>query len=409
MGRQTYPRGRGRCIGFAGWSPFRQGRSRSKSNTTGAKVGVEHVRKICTRLRFKFRKRFVLQGQPAFLSEALLEEQQADEKRRDCATYVSGPRIDLRFYFDQYWVDDRSVFIRGFLFVVGERVMLLDFASGPCGPCPTSAARHSRPDLSVSYGIPIETDDAGFSALFPFRPGAPILMAVTTVQGTTRFSIVLAGRSKVSTRYKEESAYLRLIKLANRPGARILEIGSRVVGSLSTQRASNFPLAAQFVGVDIHPGPGVDLVCDAHSLASAFRPGSFDVVFSLSVLEHLPAPWRIAQQINQVLALDGIVMKSVPFCFPLHETPNDFWRFSDKGLEQLFGPAFGFAVIASGLECEMRIIPEWREILTDLPLNPGYSEAWIFAKKVAECVDSSGSESGWSTQRSLQYPGHQQR
>jgi hypothetical protein len=100
-------------------------------------------------------------------------------------------------------------------------------------------------------------------------------------------------------------------------------------------------------------------------------------------------------------------MKSVPFSFPLHETPNDFWRFSDKGLEQLFGPAFGFSVIASGLGCETRIIPEWRDVLTDLPLNPGYGEAWIFARKVAECQDSSGIESGWSTQRSLQYPSHQ--
>jgi SAM-dependent methyltransferase len=340
------------------------------------------------------------ESQPGvILSEALTAEQIADGTRRDRLLVQTGPGIDLRYYFDHCWVDDRSVFLRGFLFIPDRHITafcyLLDDAR-------VEILRSPRPDLTACYGDSIDAERAGFQVLMPFRAGMPILLEVTTALGVTRLSLVLAGRSKVS--HPTDSAYVRLVQQANRPGARILEIGSRVVGPLSEPRAGNFPSAARFIGVDIHPGRGVDVVCDAHTLSSVFRPGSFDYVFSLSVLEHLPAPWLVAVEVNQVLAMGGLVMKSVPFAFPLHETPNDFWRFSDKGLEQLFGPAFGFEVIESGMACEMRLIPEWRDLLADVPLNPGFGEAWIFSRKVADCRPESVFAAGPATQRSRHYP-----
>jgi SAM-dependent methyltransferase len=335
------------------------------------------------------------------LSEAMSAAQLADASLRDRAIVQSGPPIALRYYIDQYWVDDQSVFLRGYLFVPSERISAFCHIDNDV---PVEISRFARPDLAAVYGEAADVDQAGFSAVLPFRAGAPITLEITTALGVTRLALVMAGRSKVSRTYETDSAYLRLVLEANRPGARILEIGSRVVGAISKPRVVNFPLAAQFVGVDIHPGRGVDVVCDAHSLSSVFRPGSFDYVFSLSVLEHLPAPWQIAAEINRVLAVGGQVMKSVPFAFPLHETPNDFWRFSDKGLEQLFGPDFGYEVLSSGMSCEVRIIPEWRDVLAELPLNPGFGEAWIFSRKVAECPATLAF--GTTAARSLSYPSH---
>jgi len=106
-----------------------------------------------------------------------------------------------------------------------------------------------------------------------------------------------------------------------------------------------------------------------------------------------------------VLAMGGEVYHSTPFCFLLHETPNDFWRFSDKALELLFGPEHGFEVVASGLSCEVRCVPEWRDVLHDLPLNPGYGESWVVARKVAELPEAEGNDPTTAS-RSRLYPSH---
>ncbi len=337
------------------------------------------------------------------LCEPLLPEQQQNEALRDRA-HVSGPASLIpRFYLDLYWVDDRHAYLRGFLFVAHTRTIALRHTAGG-----TEEAIHRFPREDIAPFFPdcVDADQAGFSVLMPFHPGAPLEIELATTAGTLRLAFVLAGRSRVSQTWKTESAYLAFVARANRAGARILEIGSRLVGQLSHMRSEDFPLAAQYVGIDIHPGTGVHVVCDAHRLSRVFRPASFDYAFSSSVLEHLPAPWRLGPELNRVLPLGGEVFHSTPFCFPLHETPNDFWRFSDKGLELIFGPDSGFEILGAGLACEVRCIPEWRDVLHELPLNPGYTEAWILARKVAELPDSAEATAETAA-RSRSYPSHE--
>lgn len=342
-------------------------------------------------------------GDGPLLSEALSVEQAADESVRDRAFVRSGPRIEPRFHFDFYWADDQNIYLRGFLFVPGQPITSFAY---PCDGMRIEIPRSPRPDLAAIYGPSTDAERAGFSVMMPFRAGEPILVEVTTALGVTQLSLVLAGRSKVSNTPGTEagSVYVRWQRRANRPGARILEIGSRAVSTISRPRVEDFPLAEQFVGVDIHPGPGVDLVCDAHTLSSVIVPGIFDYVFSLSVLEHLAMPWLIAREINRVLKVGGEVMKSVPCAFPLHETPNDFWRFTDRGLAQLFGPRHGFEIIESGMSGEVRMFPEWRDVLFEMPLNPGYAEAWIIARKVAEYDESQAAETARIAGLSRRYP-----
>src|SRR5262245_5071097 len=61
-----------------------------------------------------------------------------------------------------------------------------------------------------------------------------------------------------------------LYDIGNKPGMRILEIGSREVTGPSTDRA-NFEKAC-YVGFDIYPGTNVDVVGDVHRLSSYFAP-----------------------------------------------------------------------------------------------------------------------------------------
>lgn len=87
-------------------------------------------------------------------------------------------------------------------------------------------------------------------------------------------------------------------------------------------------------GVDIRPGPGVDIVASVYELP--FRDGEFDIVLCLSVLEHLKEPARAILEIRRVLKMNGKIIVSVPFLFPIHDAPNDYWRFTKFGLKELF-------------------------------------------------------------------------
>jgi hypothetical protein len=69
----------------------------------------------------------------------------------------------------------------------------------------------------------------------------------------------------------------------------VLELGGRN----STIR-NRFEGCRRYVGVDIHPGKGVDVTCDIHELSSALAPLDlrFDAVVTISTFEHLAMQWK---------------------------------------------------------------------------------------------------------------------
>lgn len=106
-----------------------------------------------------------------------------------------------------------------------------------------------------------------------------------------------------------------------------LEIGARGAPSYAT-------FFSHRVGVDIEAGPGVDVVASVYDLP--FESESFDVVLCLSVLEHVEHPRDGIKEMRRVLKKGGTILVSVPFLFPIHDSPNDYWRFTKYGLRKLF-------------------------------------------------------------------------
>ncbi len=140
----------------------------------------------------------------------------------------------------------------------------------------------------------------------------------------------------------------------NRPDARVLEIGSRIVRKEGTSYRSAFSNAT-YVGFDVLPGPNVDIVGDAHRLSSYFREADkFDLVFSIAVFEHLYAPWLVASEIAKVLKVGGCAHVETHFSYRNHDRPWNFFQFSDAGLRVLFNPALGFDVLDSGMSNPIR-------------------------------------------------------
>ena len=86
---------------------------------------------------------------------------------------------------------------------------------------------------------------------------------------------------------------------------RILEIGSRGSSLARMMGKRNVPPAdAIYIGLDYHPGEGVNLVGDAHRL-SKLIPEPVDFVFSAATFEHLLMPWKAAVEIARVLRVGG--------------------------------------------------------------------------------------------------------
>jgi 2-polyprenyl-3-methyl-5-hydroxy-6-metoxy-1,4-benzoquinol methylase/glycosyltransferase involved in cell wall biosynthesis len=168
----------------------------------------------------------------------------------------------------------------------------------------------------------------------------------------------------------------------------ILNIGSRNVrGALGVDCQSWFENVGKFVGVDLEPGPGVDIVTDASLLSRVIRPHSFDIVVSVSVFEHLRQPWKVVLEINKILRTGGLVFIHSHQTFPLHDYPGDFFRFSEEAFKELFSKNLGFEVLTTGSQVPCRVVPVV-EIPGWLNDHQAYINTTVCARKVAD-VDPS--------------------
>lgn len=70
-----------------------------------------------------------------------------------------------------------------------------------------------------------------------------------------------------------------------------------------------------------------------------FRGASFDAVLLSDVLEHVPRPSDLLEELHRVLRPGGRLLLSVPFLYPVHEAPYDFFRYTEFGLRALLAGA----------------------------------------------------------------------
>ncbi len=76
-----------------------------------------------------------------------------------------------------------------------------------------------------------------------------------------------------------------------------------------------------------------DFVTTADNIPCA--SGTIDGVICTEVLEHVPDPLRVLNEIGRVLRPGGHIWLTAPFVWPLHEQPYDYYRFTSHGLRLL--------------------------------------------------------------------------
>jgi SAM-dependent methyltransferase len=178
-----------------------------------------------------------------------------------------------------------------------------------------------------------------------------------------------------------------LAEIGNHKGLRILEVGSRDTTGKSDarKRFSN----AEYTGFDLHPGPNVDVVGDAHKLSHYFGDQQFDIIYSTAVFEHVAMPWLVALEMAKVLKVGGIIFVETHFSYASHERPWHFFQFSDMALKVLFSPALGFECIEAGMSNPMiaRFSSLADENLRFMAVRGLYCHSEFLGRKIREVPD----------------------
>lgn len=178
-----------------------------------------------------------------------------------------------------------------------------------------------------------------------------------------------------------------LYEIGNKPGLKILEVGSREVTGLSKARQGF--AQAQYTGFDFYAGDNVDVVGDAHKLSSYFKDEKFDIIYSSACFEHFAMPWVVATEMAKLLKVGGIVFVETHFSFRSHERPWNFFQFSDMALRTLFSEALGFECIEAGLSNPIvgRFSSLAEKSVRNKPIGGLYCHSEFLGKKVREVTD----------------------
>ena len=102
----------------------------------------------------------------------------------------------------------------------------------------------------------------------------------------------------------------------------------------------------RYVGVDLGTGDAewnyskLDAVADLTALP--FAAGSFDACTNIVTLEHVREPGCVLAEIERVLQPGGRLLLIVPHEWEVHQSPNDYFRYTRHGVKYLLDEA-GFA------------------------------------------------------------------
>ena len=126
-------------------------------------------------------------------------------------------------------------------------------------------------------------------------------------------------------------------------GYDILDIGSYDISG--TYRNLFDKINWHYVGLDIVPGPNVDIV--AKGPYDFGLDKEYDVIVSGNCLEHVEAPWLWIKEVEKVIKPGGLLCIVMPFNLGEHRFPVDCYRILPDGFKYLLCTHSNFELIES--------------------------------------------------------------
>lgn len=148
-----------------------------------------------------------------------------------------------------------------------------------------------------------------------------------------KISGLLVKWSKKHSR-KNLYKFLESQLLSLKSGTSILNVGSggEIAYKINKVLSQN-NISVKITSLDISEDRNPDIVGDVCDMS--FPDNNFDSVFLMEVLEHVHDPNKAIREIYRVLKPGGTLVFSVPFIFPIHDRPHDYFRYTKYGLELL--------------------------------------------------------------------------
>lgn len=103
-----------------------------------------------------------------------------------------------------------------------------------------------------------------------------------------------------------------------------------------------------YSGLDMSPGPNVDIVPRDLYSWDEIADETFDMVISGQVFEHIEYPWVTIKEIGRILKPSGLFIMIAPNAGIEHKAPLDCYRFFSDGMKALAKWA-GLKVLHSGV------------------------------------------------------------
>lgn len=95
--------------------------------------------------------------------------------------------------------------------------------------------------------------------------------------------------------------------------------------------SGTYRIHPEIINVDIFPFKEVDLVADICALP--IKDASIDGIICEDVLEHVAKAPLLLKEISRVLKPGGTLIIKIPFMYPYHSSPDDFFRWTTNGIK----------------------------------------------------------------------------
>jgi SAM-dependent methyltransferase len=121
----------------------------------------------------------------------------------------------------------------------------------------------------------------------------------------------------------------------------VLDVGGRI----QPYRELLGKRCASYLAIDVNAAPLVDVVGQAERLP--FSDQQFDLIFCTQVLEYIPEPAVVVDEIYRTLKNGGFLLLSAPAVFP-RDSESEYWRFLPCALTRLLSSFSSVEVVPEG-------------------------------------------------------------
>jgi SAM-dependent methyltransferase len=114
---------------------------------------------------------------------------------------------------------------------------------------------------------------------------------------------------------------------------RLLDLGCGYVPLLLAYKTCVTDVTCVDWGNSLHKNEYLDAECDLTG-DLPFKDREFDTIILSDVLEHIPEPAGLWAEMSRVLAPGGKILMNVPFYYWIHESPHDYYRYTEFSLQR---------------------------------------------------------------------------